>query len=373
MRIVHACTFVLALHCSNPGSDVARPESGPDAAVVDGSENDVTRDSGPDGDDRLDALPEAAMEAEAGPPEPQVTDTPPADEPFAIDVEGQTAWIHDEGHGSGYFHTYDDLEAGGAGDAARKVHVFLPRSYPASGARYPVLYMNDGDTAFFPGGAAGKTWDVAARLSTLYASSSVPEIIVVAVHPLDREVEYTHAYWAPGRGCCGLAAYADYLADALKSFVDGHYRTRASASDTCVMGSSHGGLAAFYTAVVRRDRFGHAAAMSSSFWAGIDLVGTGSLAESSLLAMTEEGLQDPAHPRLWIDWGLVRTGGEHNSIIEAMATDRGREMAELLRGSFGYEDGVDLYVYEDPDGEHEESSWGRRFELALPALMGAGR
>jgi hypothetical protein len=77
---------------------------------------------------------------------------------------GQTAWAHDEGHPAGTFHTYDALDVSDA-FPARKVHVFLPRGWETARRRYPLVVMHDGDTAFWRGGAAGKTWDVAGELS----------------------------------------------------------------------------------------------------------------------------------------------------------------------------------------------------------------
>ena len=84
--------------------------------------------------------------------------------PFTLG--GQPGFRHDEGHEYGFFHTYDGLVAC-AGDTARKVHILLPRDYETSGRSYPVLYMNDGHTAFFTDNPIGKTWDVAGVLSEL--------------------------------------------------------------------------------------------------------------------------------------------------------------------------------------------------------------
>jgi predicted alpha/beta superfamily hydrolase len=291
---------------------------------------------------------------------PRVTDVAPAAKPFPIEVAGQTAWVHDEGSPAGYFHTYDALALG----TPRKVHVFLPRSYPKGSFR--VLYMNDGNTAFFPGGVGSKTWGVDARLAEL--RGAIPDLIVVAVHPLERDREYTHAPAAPGRACCGLAEYTRYLADTLKPFIDAQYRTRPEAKSTAIVGSSHGGLAAFYVAASRPDRFGAAGALSSSFWVGIDGGTDASLETSRLLASTRTTLADAQRrPRLWIDWGLVRTGGAHNSWIEERATARGREMAALRRERRGYGTS-ELFVTEDPAGEHDEISWGRRFPDVMRAL-----
>jgi hypothetical protein len=322
-----------------------------------------------DAGDVLDAGSDASPESCA----PRDTDAPPKAASFPVTLAGQAAWIHDERSPAGYFHTFDALALGGGVEgAARKVHVFLPRSYPAGCKRYPVVYMNDGDTAFFAG-AFGKSWDVQAVLTESYAAGLLPEVIVVAVHPLERDREYTHAPWLAGRACCDAPAYVAYLADALKPFVDGAYRTRRGPSDTVIAGSSHGGLAAFLTASTRPAVFGKAIAMSSSFWAGLDDRATssigGPLATSALMQAAGPGLLG-ARPRLYLDWGLVRTGGDFNAVIEERATARGREMRALLLGSYGYALGQSLLTVEDPLGEHEENSWHRRFGHALAVVLG---
>lgn len=292
--------------------------------------------------------------------------------PYPFTLGGQQAWSHDEGFASGYFHTYDALAVGGA--APRKVHVFLPRSYPESCARYPVVYMNDGDTTFWPG-SVGKTWDVAERLAELYAAGGLPEVMVVAVHPLNRDEEYTHAAFAPNRACCEADGYADYLGDQVKGFIDAQYRTRPEREATAIVGSSHGGLGAFLVATMRPDRFGMAGCLSPSFWAGLDPVHGGAypggaLATSALLDLARPTLESAAlRPKLWIDWGLVRTGGFHNSGIEAAATTRGQEMVSLLEASFGY-GATTLGWAEDPAGEHDEISWSRRFPDVMQFFYG---
>ena len=244
---------------------------------------------------------------------------------------GQDAFFHDEGNSSGFFHTYDRLSLG-RDDAPRKVHVFVPRDYEVSGKSYPVIYMNDGDTAFFAGGL-GKSWEMGNVLREAYAKKLAPEVIVVAVHSLAREREYTHVAWGPGRECCALDGYADYLALRLKPFIDSTYRTQRGSATTALVGSSHGGLAAFYTAMKHPRAFGTVVAMSSSFWVGVDAspLSLGDLAESELWRRTSRWLAAGARPRVYLDWGLVRSGGFQNSFVEAMATREGRAMAGLLR------------------------------------------
>jgi predicted alpha/beta superfamily hydrolase len=284
----------------------------------------------------------------------------------AFELGGQHGWLHDDGDVYGYFHTYDDLQVCGPADAPRKAHVLLPRDYTRTEHRYPVIYMNDGGAAFWPG--AFGTWGAQHVLSALDPCQIEP-VIIVALHPLARDREYTHTPWHDDRDCCGLPAYADYLADCVKPWIDAQYRTDAHRAAT--LGSSHGGLAAFYTAARRSDAFSAAIAMSPSIWAGVDYNRQATatpLAGAPLMEAVHAGLRE-APPTLWLDWGLVRTGGEHNETIEARATERTRELAAHLQEAYGYTLGDTLYAHEDPTGGHDEASWGRRLPLALRALF----
>jgi pimeloyl-ACP methyl ester carboxylesterase len=236
------------------------------------------------------------------------------------------------------------------------------------------VYMNDGETAFWPGGGGGKSWRVQDVLATLYAQRRLRQVLVVAIVPVDRDREYSHVEVAPDRGCCGADRYVRYLTEGVRPFVHASYRALRDRQSTLIVGSSRGGLSAFYLATRRPDVFGHAIGMSSSFWAGLDPVfgGSypgGSLLTAPLLSQVQATLHDRAlRPRLWIDWGLVRTGGHHNRVIEEAATRRGRELLQILTGTFGYAQGREVFAQEDPLGEHDERSWGRRLHDALPAL-----
>ncbi|MDJ0582445.1 alpha/beta hydrolase-fold protein [Crocosphaera sp.] len=305
-------------------------------------------------------------------------------EPFRIG--GQNGWYHDQGHWAGYFHTYNDFKVDHTDSEPRTIHVFLPRDYEYSHELYPVIYMNDGDTAFFSGGEYDKSWNMGEILSRLYVTNQIRRVIVVAICPLDRNYEYTHAPIKKGKWG-GLEVYSDYLSTAVKGFIDDNYRTLSNPENTMILGSSHGGLAAFYTAIKHPDKFRCVAALSPSFWVGLDSIIDpcflessrdllGSLEYSALIVAGLKTLQNSQlQPKIYLDWGLIREGGEHNFFIEARATVRGREMRDLLINKFGYRYGENLFVVEDPIGQHNEESWSGRMENVLqnffgwPALM----
>jgi len=66
-------------------------------------------------------------------------------------------------------------------------------------------------------------------------------------------------------------------------------------------------------------------------------------------------------PRLYIDWGLCRSGGIHNTVVEYLATNRSKEMVHLLEHQYGFNVPNLLQWVEDPQGKHDEDSWRDRF------------
>lgn len=293
-------------------------------------------------------------------------------------IGGQPAWAHDEGHRAGTFVTFDALDVGGA-FSPRKVHVFLPRT-PGP---WPTVWMHDGDTAFWPGGVAHDTWDVAGTLSRL----DVGPVAVVAVHPVRRDEEYTHADWADGQRPWGrLPPYADWWAERLQPFLLEAFPLSRDPEWTAVAGSSHGGLAATWMGTRRPDLYGMVGAFSPSFFVGVDsyLEGPrpGALRDSPLFADVRPTLTTH-RPRFWVDWGGRRDGGWHNGMVERLAELRGRELVALLRDELGYTTeqvtpdavprGAELTWCDDPDAGHDEAAWRRRFVPFVHAFLAGAR
>jgi predicted alpha/beta superfamily hydrolase len=287
----------------------------------------------------------------------------------AFNLGGQKAYYHDEGDESGYFHTYNALQLDSRSDRHRKVHIFLPRSY-GDNNHYPVVYMNDGNTAFWAGGLSPYSWEVPTVTRRLYEQQEIQPIIVVAIHPLNRSSEYLHVqeFSSPfKKEGGGLPEYSNYLVR-LKSFIDINYQTISDRNSTTILGSSHGGLAAFYTGCVHSNHFGNIAALSPSFWVG----GVFNLPSSPLMITVGKYLHRDCQyrPRLWIDWGAKRSEGFHNFAIEQQAARWGRKMLDLLERDYGYIMGKDLFHYEDRHGGHDERAWSYRLGSILKQFYG---
>ncbi|RYE93148.1 MAG: alpha/beta hydrolase, partial [Myxococcales bacterium] len=200
--------------------------------------------------------------------------------------------------------------------------------------------------------------------AALTQANEAPRLLIVALHPVDRDREYTHAPWFPGRPYGGLEAYAAHVAGPVRDWVDASYPTVPDPRLTAAVGASHGGLAAFYTAARHPGRFGLVGAQSPSFWVGRGDDGSSirsPLGPSELMHRLGPALRDrAARPTVWIDWGLNGDGGRHGA----------REMAELLRDDYAYTPGSDLFTFEDPPAGHDEDAWAYRFPAMMRALYG---
>ena len=151
-----------------------------------------------------------------------------------------------------------------------------------------------------------------------------------------------------------------------------------------MVGSSHGGLAAFWTATRRPDIFGLAGCFSPSFFSGLDrlalpLRSGGALKDSELLAGVQAMLVAPEiRPRIWLCWGGERNGGEHNSVVEALAERRAIEMSGLLQ-AFGYTHHIcrgegdpspaELITAAVASHGHNESAWRARFGWMIESFF----
>ncbi len=300
-----------------------------------------------------------------------------------IERGGRAAWRHDGPDGF-VFESFKGLDLEDP-FGPRDVHVLKP--VDVSGGDVSLAVFNDGDTTFWPGGVARDTWDVARTVARLRASRSIAPIAVVAVHPRVRDEEYTHVDWRGGRAPWGgLDRYASWLASGLVPWLRETYPwlTRERAR-TAIVGSSHGGLASFRTATSHPDVFGVAGCLSPSFFSGLDDLDRGrrpaSLSEADLVRRAEPALADRSRrPRLWIDWGMRRDGGQHNAVVEALAAMRGAEMVDLLERRFdarvarigaGDTPPRDAEVIQcvETVGGHNEAAWRHRTGMFLRALF----
>jgi predicted alpha/beta superfamily hydrolase len=225
---------------------------------------------------------------------------------------------------------------------ARTIRVLLPRDYDRDTTRrYPVVYTQDGQNVFEPGGAFGY-WDLDRIVPRLVARGEIPEVILVGIDHADRFAEYIPEWGrfsnVTGRGGEFLAM----IRDELMPEINERYRTATGPGATIHVGSSLGGLLGWEAAHAHAATFGTVIAMSPSF----------QISTTTVLEMADR----PTRARLWIDSGTA--GGSADGYANTI-TVRDR----LVAG--GVAMGMDFWHTVGLGASHNEAAWAARSPEAL--------
>ena len=257
----------------------------------------------------------------------------------------------------------------------RNVVVYLPPAYGSLRAtapsleRFPVLYLHDGQNVFDARTSAyGVEWGLDAHAERLIGARRVANVIMVGVYNTgdSRMAEYTPP-WTNRPNTGRADAYAEFLLDELKPFIDSTYRTRPEGEHTGILGSSLGGLCALYLGLRHPRAFSRIGAVSPSLW----------FAQGRMLTWLPETLPKAADPppsgweaprRVWLCGGTEEgqpRDGRPPYLIESI---RWLRRSMLLKG---YREGEHLFYLEVPGGRHDEHSWSLRAPRMLEALFPA--
>ena len=235
----------------------------------------------------------------------------------------------------------------------RDIKVYLPPSYTEGAARYPVLYMHDGQNLFDQATAFADEWRVDETMEELAGEGT--EAIVVGIPNagrgrLDEYSPFSDPEYGGGRG----EDYLAFIVYALKPYIDASFRTLPEREHTGLLGSSLGALISLYGFFHHRDTFGLAAALSPAFWFADRAI-------FPFIERVEVGADGtaPALGRVYLDVGTAE--GE-DTVAHT------RRMAELLREK-GYRDGANLCYVEAPGGQHNEGSWAARLRGVVIYLL----
>ncbi len=251
---------------------------------------------------------------------------------------------------------------------ARPVEVWCPPGYAGGGARYPVLYMHDGQNVFLPGQSyGGVPWSVDAAVVRLMDTQRLPGVIVVGVwnlregrareympqKPMARPDVRAHAarFYEKLREDSVADAYLRFLVTEVKPLIDAAYRTRPEPAQTFVMGSSMGGLISLYALTEYPHVFGGAGCLSTHWPAGGD----------GLVDYFGEVLPAPGAHKLYFDFGTATL--DHN--YEPFQT----RLDDHLRRA-GYTAGRDWVTRKFPGADHSETAWRARVHIPLEFLLG---
>ena len=166
------------------------------------------------------------------------------------------------------------------GNRNRKIRVILPNDYYQNiHAKYPVIYMHDGQNLVDPSGVSGYSWDVAKSITKLVDQKVIEGVIIVGIDSDDtyRIPEYTNAISKKAekgikkftKGALFLPEahlYGKFIVEVLKPYIDAHYRTKSDRENTAIAGSSCGGNVSMYLGTVYNEIFGIIGAFSPAYW-----------------------------------------------------------------------------------------------------------
>jgi enterochelin esterase-like enzyme len=245
-----------------------------------------------------------------------------------------------------------------AGERTLKFEVLLPPSYDEQESRhYPVIYAQDGQSLWSTSQDPFGVWHLEEELDRLYDLGAIEELIVVAIDTAQERVERLSPTPDPKHGGGKAPEHLAAITDHLLPHIDERFRTRQSPGDTCVLGSSMGGLFSFYAAWERPDLFGKAACLSSSFW----------WANRWAVRHVQQSRTPDARPAIYIDSGA----SIHASETDPSLRDGFHHTRSMFRAlsDHAYTPGLDMHWLVFTNAKHDAESWRARIAVPLQILF----
>lgn len=228
---------------------------------------------------------------------------------------------------------------------ARTLRIYLPPGYAEGDARYPVLYMFDGQNLFDAATSYAGEWGIDESMDALARESGFRAIVVGIDHGGARRIHelipYVNARFLPNRG----DAFIDDVVHVLKPYIDANYRTLPARGHTAILGSSLGGLSADHAIHRHPGTFGKAGVFSPSYW----------VSRAPFEAAWRTPL--PADARVYLFMG-AREGTESVRNVQGMAA--------TLRAHPGAA-AVALRIVDEAG--HDEAAWREAFPHAVRWLF----
>ena len=275
------------------------------------------------------------------------------------------------------------LDAGAAGKMT--VWVWLPPGYDAHrGQRFPVLYMHDGQNLFDRALTKfDQEWGIDEAIPRMAAMGDLRQWIVVGVQsprsrydvlfparllpflPPDFQQRVKTLDSGDPKGAFASEAYLAFLVHTVKARVDHAFRTLPDRRDTAVMGSSMGGLMAFYAMAEYPAVFGQAAcvsmhvALGSPTDKGVDHVARAAEVATAFDRYLATSAMRPGANRLYIDHGSKTLDGSYGPYTDALIP---------LLHQRGWADGPTFEFRTFTGAEHNETAWRDRIDIPLAFL-----
>jgi len=140
-------------------------------------------------------------------------------------------------------------------DRHKDIRIYLPQGYESSTERYPEIYIHDGQKLFDKSTAYFEEREVDETLNILSSQHGFNAMITGIDNGEDTRMdEYNSWKQAKYRGGDG-DKYIHFIIDNLKPHIDRTLRTLPDQRNTCIMGSSVGGLIYYYAGLNYHDVF----------------------------------------------------------------------------------------------------------------------
>jgi enterochelin esterase-like enzyme len=239
---------------------------------------------------------------------------------------------------------------------SRPLQIYLPPEYDAKQS-YPVVYMHDGQNLFFDSTSYAGEWGVDEVLDDLILKEEIAPLIIVGIYNSpqraeeyvpyndERILEYMNMdHWD---GSLHML-FADFLTFDLFPYVEEKYGASNQKTGRALIGSSFGGVQAFWMGINYPEYFDLIGAMSPSVW-----VDQGAMIRE---VHSYDKLPDL---KIWIDIGSEEYDPRCSELVQ-----------NLHQKGLTY--GKKLWYYEHQGATHHESSWRERIANPLLLFKGMG-
>jgi predicted alpha/beta superfamily hydrolase len=224
-------------------------------------------------------------------------------------------------------------------------------------ARFPVVYMHDGQNLFDATTAfGGNEWKVDESFDAAAETGAFPEAIVIGIeNTANRIWELTPTKDVTFGDGGGADTYLTMVTTELMPMVNAALPTLTGRAQTVIIGSSLGGLVSAYAGAKYPATFGLVGVMSPSTWWD----------SSMILGVAQTACaKTPRALRVYVDSGDTGTDNDDVTLTTQLAQT-------YVTG--GYTDGVDVLHVIQHGASHNEIYWAQRFPGAMTFLLGAGR
>ena len=261
----------------------------------------------------------------------------------------------------------------------RIVDVWLPDGYSKK-KKYSVLYAQDGHNLFDATVMFNhQEWRLDEVTDSLMAAGKIKNTIIVGVHCTRHRFEE----YLPQKAMeylsdegkvalkneietCKSDNYLNFLVKELKPVIENHYRVKKGPDNTCIMGSSMGGLISVYAICEYPDVFG-AAACISTHWPGLipspadtTYASREPYFAAAMCGYLRDNLPDPATHKIYFDHGdqtLDASYGDYQKAVDKVMEEAGYTSENWM-----------TKVY--PGHAHVENSWASRVHIPLIFMLG---